>query len=166
MSGISSTRPTKAWVLLYSMGPSHNRFYIQNWDGPKAKCSVCLQQVSQHQQCIWYAIKLAHTSRKQLRLRTSHNVLKNNTSFNLFRYHQAQSWYQLTHEPGNFTNKLLGIYSPQTTHTYIRFFHIQSHNGTIHQNPAYKLKQLILSENSSHVLFSTQSFKTHHWKCK
>ena len=30
MSGITSTCPTKTWVLLYSLGPSHSRFYIQN----------------------------------------------------------------------------------------------------------------------------------------
>jgi hypothetical protein len=26
MSGITSTCPTKTWVLLYSLGPSHSRF--------------------------------------------------------------------------------------------------------------------------------------------
>ena len=45
MLGITSTCPTKAWVLLYSLGPSHSRFYIQNWDGPKAKYSVCFIRI-------------------------------------------------------------------------------------------------------------------------
>jgi hypothetical protein len=28
-----------------SLGPSHSRFYIQNWDGPKAKYSVCFIRI-------------------------------------------------------------------------------------------------------------------------
>jgi hypothetical protein len=69
-----------------------------------------------------------------------------------FEYYYGS--YQLTQEPGKFTNKLLGTYSLQKTHTDISSLHIQSHNGTIYQNPAYKLNQLTLSENSSHLLFS------------
>ena len=52
-----------------------------------------------------------------------------------FEYYYGS--YQLTQEPGKYTNKLLGTYSLQKTHTDISSFHIQSHNGTIYQNPAY-----------------------------
>jgi len=69
------------------------------------------------------------------------------------------SLYQLTQEPGKLPNKLSGTYSLQKTHTDLesgvkhhqtnRSFHIQLHNGTVYQNPAYEFQQQTLSENCS-----------------
>ena len=53
------------------------------------------------------------------------------------------------------------IFTSKDTYRY-SFFPYKSHNGTIFQNPAYKLKQLTRSENSSHLLFSAHSFKNPH----
>jgi len=53
------------------------------------------------------------------------------------------------------------IFTSKDTYRY-SFFPYKSHNGTIFQNPAYKLKQFTHSENSSHLLFSAHSFKNPH----
>jgi hypothetical protein len=106
MSGIPNTRPTKAWVLLNSLGPLHSRFCIQNWDGSKAKCSVCLQQISQHHQCIWYAkyIKLANTSRMQTTHQNHHDIqMCTSTCCDIIRHNPYTSWLKnQENSPTNF----------------------------------------------------------------